>query len=236
MRLYVSSLLLALVTPLLIPISASAQTINGCVKNKNGALRIVADPAGCSSRETPISWNQTGPQGEPGIDGVDGAPGANGNDAEVLRVFDATGAEVGIYAGSDANKKLEADPWRYLIYLPNSEILLNVFGIDGEQKSQNVWFYFESTDCTGVIYTKQAGRLIRGGYHGDLYVATGTEVVAIQPLSESSLTPTPTANSCLAVTTPVTRSVVPATVIDPATDLGISFPLPAPLYVGPPVE
>jgi hypothetical protein len=34
---------------------ASAQTINGCVKNKGGTLRIVADPAECTSRETPIS-------------------------------------------------------------------------------------------------------------------------------------------------------------------------------------
>ena len=35
---------------------ASTQTINGCVKDKNGALRIVEDPADCTSRETPISW------------------------------------------------------------------------------------------------------------------------------------------------------------------------------------
>ena len=34
---------------------ASAQTINACVKNKGGALRIVADPVDCTSRETPIS-------------------------------------------------------------------------------------------------------------------------------------------------------------------------------------
>ena len=33
---------------------ASAQIINACVKDKNGALRIVADPADCTSRETPI--------------------------------------------------------------------------------------------------------------------------------------------------------------------------------------
>ena len=32
------------------------KVINGCVKNKNGALRIVTDPADCSDRETPISW------------------------------------------------------------------------------------------------------------------------------------------------------------------------------------
>ena len=41
---------------LLLTTAASAQVINGCVKTKNGALRIVADPADCTSRETPISW------------------------------------------------------------------------------------------------------------------------------------------------------------------------------------
>jgi hypothetical protein len=32
------------------------QVVNGCVKDKNGSLRIVSDPADCSPRETPISW------------------------------------------------------------------------------------------------------------------------------------------------------------------------------------
>jgi hypothetical protein len=32
------------------------QIINACVKNKGGALRIVADPEDCTPRETPISW------------------------------------------------------------------------------------------------------------------------------------------------------------------------------------
>jgi hypothetical protein len=34
---------------------ASAQTINACVKNKGGAMRMVDDPADCTSRETPIT-------------------------------------------------------------------------------------------------------------------------------------------------------------------------------------
>ena len=31
------------------------QIINACMKNKGGALRIVADPADCTARETPIT-------------------------------------------------------------------------------------------------------------------------------------------------------------------------------------
>ncbi len=52
----------------------SAQIINGCV-SKNGTLKIVADSTDCSSRETPISWNQVGPEGEPGLQGEPGEPG-----------------------------------------------------------------------------------------------------------------------------------------------------------------
>jgi hypothetical protein len=31
------------------------QAVNGCIKS-NGTIKIVNDPADCSSRETPISW------------------------------------------------------------------------------------------------------------------------------------------------------------------------------------
>ncbi len=34
---------------------APGQVINGCI-TKNGTLKIVADPADCNARETPISW------------------------------------------------------------------------------------------------------------------------------------------------------------------------------------
>ena len=57
----INRLILAAVV-LLFGTVASAQVINGCVKTKNGALRIVADPADCTARETPISWNQVGPE------------------------------------------------------------------------------------------------------------------------------------------------------------------------------
>ncbi len=45
--------------------------IHGCYKKKNGQLRIVKKNKKCRKSETPISWNQTGPQGE------QGPPGAN---------------------------------------------------------------------------------------------------------------------------------------------------------------
>jgi len=54
--------------------------INGCYKKSGGTLRVI-DPAvsQCDSRaETPISWNQTGPQGPQGIQGVQGPVGPAG--------------------------------------------------------------------------------------------------------------------------------------------------------------
>jgi hypothetical protein len=227
-----------LVFLLLVPMlasNASAQTIYGCVRNNTGALRIVGESVQCAYRsETPISWNQQGPQGPQGEPGEPGVPGTPGSDAKVLHVFDATGADIGIYAGSDASEELEGVPWRYRIFLPNSEILLSVFGIDGIQKREDVWFYYESADCTGTIYAREAGRLIRTVTvvnFADLYIAVGTEAAVIQPHSKSWRYPLPDIYNCV-TQTGVTVTAAPATVIDPATDLGFSFPLPAPLYVG----
>lgn len=42
--------LTAILGVLLLTTAASAQVINGCVKGKNGALRIVADPADWGSQ------------------------------------------------------------------------------------------------------------------------------------------------------------------------------------------
>jgi hypothetical protein len=58
--------------------------IHGCY-DKMGALRVINAPsASCSTKETAISWNQTGPAGAkgpagaPGPAGATGAPGVSG--------------------------------------------------------------------------------------------------------------------------------------------------------------
>lgn len=55
-----------------------AATIYGCVKNKDGDLRIVSAPSQCVKTETTISWNSIGPQGPPGQNGTNGLNGTNG--------------------------------------------------------------------------------------------------------------------------------------------------------------
>src|SRR5690242_1857117 len=95
-------------------------TISGCYKvggHNPGVLRVVDAEAGqhCRSSETPISWNQTGPQGPPGqgfsfhrvvVVHGDGTPAENG---AALR--DALSS----HQGSDADERvlISLEPGRY---------------------------------------------------------------------------------------------------------------------------
>lgn len=64
-------------------------TINACQDKSTGNLRVI-DPAktSCKNSESPISWNQTGPQGIAGQDGVDGEDGENGVSGYEVRSWD----------------------------------------------------------------------------------------------------------------------------------------------------
>lgn len=50
-------------------IPAPDGTINGCRKNTDGSLRVIDSTATCPSGYTALNWNQTGPQGAPGVSG-----------------------------------------------------------------------------------------------------------------------------------------------------------------------
>jgi len=58
----------------------SGGVIHGCYLNKIGTLRVIDPSAGqkCAGFETPIQWNQTGPQGATGSAGPKGDTGATG--------------------------------------------------------------------------------------------------------------------------------------------------------------
>ena len=57
--------------------------IRACYDNQSGQTRIVdlqtGLPKGCGSRESLISWNQTGPKGDKGDQGLKGDPGVKGD-------------------------------------------------------------------------------------------------------------------------------------------------------------
>src|SRR5262245_61273595 len=52
--------------------------IHACQKKENGQLRVVASDAVCGPSETPLGWNQTGPEGAPGPPGSIGPAGPAG--------------------------------------------------------------------------------------------------------------------------------------------------------------
>lgn len=58
-------------------VSASAQVINTCVDNRSGSIRV-SSTAGCRRGESPLAWNQVGPQGIQGVQGPAGAQGSQG--------------------------------------------------------------------------------------------------------------------------------------------------------------
>jgi hypothetical protein len=66
---------LALITSNLYFAASDSNEITGCVNKKSGLLRIAMK---CSSGEKIITWNKSGPQGQPGLQGVQGPKGDNG--------------------------------------------------------------------------------------------------------------------------------------------------------------
>ncbi len=76
----------------LTPPGASADTINACAKQNNGKLRLVADPGQCKDNEAPVSWESEGPQGP---------AGPQGNPAPAPSSSVLVGFSAGTHIGSD---------------------------------------------------------------------------------------------------------------------------------------
>jgi hypothetical protein len=61
--------------------NSSTGVISGCYRTKTGkGLRVIDAQSGktCARTETALSWNQTGPQGSPGVTGTPGSDGGFG--------------------------------------------------------------------------------------------------------------------------------------------------------------
>jgi hypothetical protein len=72
----VASLVVVVVAAVRAAIPDPSGVIHACYR-ANGNLRLV-DKSGCTSAETALTWNQTGPQGPAGTPGPQGQPGAPG--------------------------------------------------------------------------------------------------------------------------------------------------------------
>jgi hypothetical protein len=199
------TLLVIAFTTCVLSATASAQVINGCIKN-NGVLKIVGAPEDCAGNETHISWNAQGPPG----------PDAS------LRVVDGSGAEVGSLV-EDARANLGI----FMVFLESSGVIVPLSS-GGSLALNNISqpIYFTLPGCTGAAYAfglGAAGRLRADPDSGRLFAAETTEETNVSV--ESLL-----GSGCVARPGHVLSVAVPATEVTPA-DLGLNLPLPRPLYV-----
>jgi hypothetical protein len=209
-----------------------AGVIHGCVSKKFGTLRVVADPSGCSAvHETPLSWNQIGPQGPPGTEGPpgqDGEPGPQGPPGPVLRLFDASGSAIGLHInqrfGSTAQDRSRE------LFVESIDAVM-VFDDAGWPKRSGDDVYFTELGCSGdsfsgasltrrVTCVRCSGpgvRLFRGG-----------SLPGGDALLSSRLAPD---GSCMTLEYVPTRAgnLIPAVEVEPE-ELGFSLPLREPLY------
>ena len=215
---------------------ASAQVINGCIKS-NGTLKIVANPADCTSRETPISWNQEGPQGEPG---EPGEPGIDGSDANVLHVFDANNVELGplIEFSFGGNVGFYSAPL---------DTLVRVTEHYGQiQSGLHVRIFFAEFNCQGAAFVEPDNppatflidqRLWVAGVPGGtrFYTQDPGVVENVPTLSRSGTTNSDAGASCddflVVRNLPIAKPL-----IDVTGGLPFSVPIPGPFRVGLPPE
>ena len=208
--------------PLLFASGASSQEnlIHGCI-TKKGTLKIVSDPANCSSRETPISWNQAG------------AAGPEGPQGPTLWVYDANGTGIGLFARTDGGGNL-------LAHLPSVRVGIWLTWIGGLPVLGQDSMCFQLPGCQGQAY--YGGTSTRSAtpppYELRFRIIDGTERYFVgqpQILGSSTLTSFQSwvdpGGDCHEVSGEA-HDAMPADEIS-LGDLGLSFPLPTPLYVAP---
>ena len=136
--------------------AATDGLIHGCVTNNKGMLRVVSDPSGCKSNETPLSWNQAGQQGEPGPQGEPGMDGEPGSDAAVLRVFDRDGTDLGLFVGYVV-EEIRRPNNSYRVLLEDSEVIVYLDFQSGDLRARFHGIFFEEPACQGIAYVLQDG-------------------------------------------------------------------------------
>ena len=153
--------------------------------------------------------------GSQGEQGEQGEAGADGSDAAVLRVFDANGDDVGIFAG-------QQDMFILWVYLQEFEALAPIEVLKGGLgEADFTEFYWESTNCSGLAYSTFPARVLNVPHSAHLVTDTETVVVTVQSKSDD---PVPSPSDCQPES--LVLNLSPVTIIDPIV-------FPAPLYVAP---
>ena len=224
--------LLVLVSPARV---VAQPLIHACAKAQDGSLRLVGDPLDCKSRETPLSWNQQGTQGEPGLDGIDGLDGLDGVPGPTgpsFRVFDGTGTEIGpLVDWSQDGESISV----YLRNIGAYTELSTRTGLLQDENSSAV--YFGGAGCTGQPYLETGGKGAASRLFSPIIEGTERYFVGSNELAEM-VTVGSFASfgregnaTCGGDTGTGLRTVLADEISLEA--LGLSFPLPLPIYIAP---
>ena len=166
----------------------------------------------------------TGPQGMPGMDGSDGVQGETGPvgpPGPSLRVFDALGIEIGWLVVWGPN--------HHRVYLESVGATTRL-EVGGTLVIESATVSFEDLDCTGQGYVERrfVGRVEGDGIGEGVRLFIGREVPSFDTVDYLSQF----VGQCNNGQQQPLTDAIPADEIT-LDDLGLTFPLPAPLYVAP---
>lgn len=133
-------------------VKSQTSTIEACVRNSNGSIRIVATVNDCSGNETPYTWNTEGP---PGPQGPPGLPGPSGPQ---LIVVDSQQNEVGIVLDFNHVARYTGTYW---VRFPVTQIGIRQSNAAWGQTG-SVQMLYQTPDCSGTAFIQTGGPLHTG--------------------------------------------------------------------------
>jgi hypothetical protein len=118
------------------------------------------------------------------------------------------------------------------IYLAEHGITVKVRASSGRHVLDHSQFYYAEANCQGPAYSKNAGLLLQPNIPERLaWFVTSLESAPVVVRSSG-----PAGDVCQGETEAMEWILSTVTPVDPEADLGLVFPLPAPLYVAHPLE
>jgi hypothetical protein len=135
---------------------SAAQSINSCVNDKSGAVRIVSNTTSCTKKEHLVSWSVTGPQGPPGTPGTTGQQGPPGPPGPgALRFVDAYGLLIAFPAPLEIRNVFGCTTANSAVRFvgPSNDPVEFLLGNPAISSCTDFSVYHESTDCSGSPLT-----------------------------------------------------------------------------------
>jgi hypothetical protein len=142
--------------------------IHACYSPSTGAVRIVSSAADCKSREAPLSWNQTGPAGAPGIGTIDEFEGSACNAGS-----DQAGL-LDVAFGGDGSVMLKCVPSGG--GTPSSGVFVSTSGSDAAAGTRTAPFRTISHAISVAAAEQQDVYISQGTYAESIAIADGVDL------------------------------------------------------------